>query len=120
MSQVVIAPSDIIKEGSLTKQSRHQKSWCRRHFVLTGQFLCSFKHFKDYRNPTEVIRLTECSTVKSCEEEIGKENAFKIEANGTVFHLIAESNSEKEAWIGHIGRLMVRRSVMTRDVEDFD
>merc|ERR1719445_1535642 len=120
MSGVAIAASDILKEGRLVKQSRYMKEWRQRHFVLTQQFLCSFKAQGDYRSPTEVIRLSECSTVKSCEDEIGKENAFKIEANGTVFHLIAESNAEKEAWIGHIGRLMVRRSVMTQDVEDFD
>merc|ERR1712012_1195834 len=96
------------------KQSRYQKSWCRRHFVLTGQFLCSFKHFKDYRNPTEVIRLAECSTVKSCEEEVGKDNAFRVEAGGRSYYLIAETTEEKESWIGYIGRAMVRPTVMVQ------
>merc|ERR1712157_429217 len=76
MSGVAISRGDVIKEGPLVKESRYMKSWRRRHFVLTQQFFCSFKTMGDYRSPTEVIRLSECSTVKSCEEEIGKENAF--------------------------------------------
>merc|ERR1719343_681807 len=112
---VSIFPQDILKEGNLVKQSRYLSQWRPRRFVLTNQFLCSFKAPGDYRNPTEVIRLQECTTVKSCEEEVGKENAFRLEAGGRNFFLIAESNQEKEAWIGIIGRAMVRRTVMVED-----
>ncbi len=48
----------------------------RRWFVLTKSHILSFKDEKVYRNPTEVIPITNCSTVKSVEEEINKPNAF--------------------------------------------
>jgi len=118
MPEVLIVPSDIVREGTLAKQSKYLREWRRRHFVLTPQYLCSFKTKGDYRQPTEVIRLRECSTVKSCEEEIGREHAFRIEAAGREFYLVAESAREKEAWLGQIARAMVRRTVLV--TEDYE
>mmetsp|Transcript_49805 Transcript_49805/g.125464 ORF Transcript_49805/g.125464 Transcript_49805/m.125464 type:complete len:122 (-) Transcript_49805:462-827(-) len=110
--EVVIAQSDIIREGTLAKQSKYLQHWRPRHFVLTPQCLCSFKAKGDYRKPTEVIWLRECVTAKSCEEEIGRDHAFKIEAGGREFLLVANSAAEKEAWLGQIAKAMVRRTVM--------
>eukprot|EP00913_Durusdinium_trenchii_P011355 g10666.t1 len=55
-AEIVIHRDDIIKEGFLVKQSKHMKEWRRRWFVLTPQYLCSFKSQGEYRNPTEHIR----------------------------------------------------------------
>jgi hypothetical protein len=44
--------------------------------VLTPTHLYTFKDEKKYKNPTEVIVLKDCTTVKSAEDEIHKENAF--------------------------------------------
>mmetsp|Transcript_51607 Transcript_51607/g.109660 ORF Transcript_51607/g.109660 Transcript_51607/m.109660 type:complete len:121 (-) Transcript_51607:73-435(-) len=116
-NEIVIHPDDIVKSGWLVKQSRHIKDWRRRWFVLTPQYLCSFKNQGETRNPTEWIRLRECSTVKSADEDTGKENSFRVDTPGRIFYLIAENMQEKEAWIGQVGRQMVRRTVMVEDSE---
>merc|ERR1719378_1785701 len=110
-----INANDIIKEGWLVKQSKHLKDWRRRYVVLTPQYLCTFKNQGDYRNPTEALRLRECSTVKSADEDTGKENSFRVDTPGRVFYLIADTAADKETWIGHIGRAMVRPTVLTEE-----
>merc|ERR1712137_1079498 len=117
-AEIIIHRDDIVKEGWLVKQSKFMKEWRRRWVVLTRDYLCSFKQQGEYRNPSEAIRLRECSTVKSAEEETGKENSFRVDTPGRVFHLIADNATEKEAWIGNIGRQMVRPTVM-QDNDDF-
>jgi len=117
-SEIVIDRNDIVKEGSLVKQSMYMKEWRKRWFVLTPQYLCSFKEQGQFHNPTEVIRLRECATVKSAEDETGRENSFRVDTPGRTFYLIGDSNTEKESWIGHIGRQMVRPTVMQQ--EEFD
>eukprot|EP00929_Paragymnodinium_shiwhaense_P066706 TRINITY_DN33493_c0_g1_i2.p2 TRINITY_DN33493_c0_g1~~TRINITY_DN33493_c0_g1_i2.p2 ORF type:complete len:122 (-),score=36.21 TRINITY_DN33493_c0_g1_i2:638-1003(-) len=114
-TEIVIHREDITKEGWLVKQSKHLKDWRRRWVVLTPQYLCSFKEQGDYRNPSEVLRLRECSTVKSAAEELGKENSFRVDAPSRIFYLIADSPAEKEAWIGSIGRQMIRPTMIQED-----
>merc|ERR1712187_57135 len=113
--EVITAQSDIIREGTLAKQSKYLQHWRPRHFVLTPHYLCSFKVKGDYRKPTEVIRLRDCVTVKSCEEEIGRNHAFRLEASGRDFYLVADSALEKVAWLGQIAKAMVRRTMMVAD-----
>ena len=48
----------------------------RRWFVLTKNYFVSFKEEKNYKNPTEVVPMNTCCTVKSVEEEVNKPNAF--------------------------------------------
>mmetsp|Transcript_98576 Transcript_98576/g.274274 ORF Transcript_98576/g.274274 Transcript_98576/m.274274 type:complete len:122 (-) Transcript_98576:129-494(-) len=119
-SEIIVHPDDIIKEGFLVKQSKFMKEWRRRCFVLTPQYLCSFRNQGDYRNPTEFIRLRECSTVKSADEDTGKENSFRVDTPERVFYLIADSAAEKEAWIGHIGKQMVRSTVLIQEQQAFE
>mmetsp|Transcript_13392 Transcript_13392/g.22015 ORF Transcript_13392/g.22015 Transcript_13392/m.22015 type:complete len:121 (+) Transcript_13392:48-410(+) len=114
-SDIVLHPDDIIKKGYLVKQSKFIREWRNRWFVLTPQYLCSFKAEGELRNPTEMVRLKECSTVKSADEDTGKENSFQVVTQDRVFYLIAPSAAEKEAWLGNIGRQMVRPTVMNDD-----
>ncbi|CAE7692650.1 PH1 [Symbiodinium pilosum] len=116
---VVIHRDDIIMEGFLVKQSRHLKEWRQRWFVLTPQYLCSFRTQGEYRNPTEYIRLSECSTVRSVDDQTGKENSFCVQCDSRAFLLIAAKAEDKELWISRIGRLMIRRAVMLED-NDFE
>jgi hypothetical protein len=116
-NEIIIHPDDILKEGWLTKQSVHLKSWKRRWVVLTPQYLCSFKTESERRNPTECIRVKDCSTVKSATEDAGKENAFRVDTPERVFLLIADSAQEREAWIGNIGKSMVRPTMMVDEYE---
>ena len=44
--------------------------------VLTTTTIYTFKEERKYKNPTEVINLRECSTIKSAEEEVHKPNAI--------------------------------------------
>lgn len=45
--------------------------------VLTPNGIYSFKNqTNDYKSPTESIPLKDCSTIKSAEDEVHKENAF--------------------------------------------
>merc|ERR1711937_367450 len=114
-SQIVIHSQDVVKEGCLVKQSKFMKEWRRRHFVLTPQYLCSFKKQGEYRGPTEFIRLRECVTVKSTDHDTGRANTFRVDTRDRTFFLIADSAEEREAWIGHIGRQMVRATVLIDD-----
>eukprot|EP00418_Pyrodinium_bahamense_P013953 CAMPEP_0179125572 /NCGR_PEP_ID=MMETSP0796-20121207/59397_1 /TAXON_ID=73915 /ORGANISM="Pyrodinium bahamense, Strain pbaha01" /LENGTH=119 /DNA_ID=CAMNT_0020824283 /DNA_START=66 /DNA_END=425 /DNA_ORIENTATION=- len=114
-SEIIVHRDDVIKEGFLSKQSKHLKEWRKRWFVLTPEYLCSFKGQGDYRNPTEFIRLRECSTVKSADEDTGKDNSFRVDTPARVFYLIADSAADKEAWIGHIGKQMVRTTVIINE-----
>eukprot|EP00929_Paragymnodinium_shiwhaense_P122435 TRINITY_DN95167_c0_g1_i1.p1 TRINITY_DN95167_c0_g1~~TRINITY_DN95167_c0_g1_i1.p1 ORF type:complete len:122 (+),score=26.71 TRINITY_DN95167_c0_g1_i1:90-455(+) len=114
-TEIVIHRDDILKEGWLVKQSRFLKDWRRRWVVLTPQYICSFKEQGDYRKPSEVLRLRDCSTVKSASEETGKDDSFRVDTPARVFYLIAESGAEKEAWIGQIGRQMIRPNVFVTE-----
>mmetsp|Transcript_55536 Transcript_55536/g.88160 ORF Transcript_55536/g.88160 Transcript_55536/m.88160 type:complete len:120 (+) Transcript_55536:75-434(+) len=113
--QIVIHKDDIVMEGFMVKQSKHLKEWRQRWFVLTSQYLCSFKAEGDYTNPTENLRLAECSTVRSAEDSTGKENSFCVQTAQRSFCLIARNVAEKEQWISRIGRQMVRRAVLIDD-----
>merc|ERR1712217_189728 len=97
-----------IKEGWLLKQSAHLKEWRRRWCVLTPKHLCSFKSEGEYKNQTEVINLRDCTFVRSADEDLGKENSFKVVAPNRIFYLVSDSPRDTEAWIGHIGRQMAR------------
>ncbi|CAG9331020.1 unnamed protein product [Blepharisma stoltei] len=109
----------IIKEGWIEKRSRFLKEWRRRWMVLTPNFLVSFKQQQAYRDkPTEKIRLRDCSTVKSAEEETKKDFAFRIDSKDRVFFFSAQDANDKEAWIGSIGRAMVRPTVMRSKSEE--
>lgn len=109
---------NVLKEGYLSKQSKFLKKWRRRWFVLTPTHLCSFKEEKTYKNPTEIILLKDCTTVKSAEDEIHENNAFRIDAFDRTFYIIASSSSDKESWIGAIGKAMVTPNIRRNSEED--
>ena len=53
-----------------------------------------------------------CHTVKTIESEYGRDFCFKLDVGGRIFKLQAESYADKEAWIGALGKQMVKKSVM--------
>ena len=109
----------IIKEGWVEKRSRFVKEWRRRWMVLTPRFLFTFKTEKGYKDsPTERLRLQECATVKSSEEELKKDFCFRVDTRDRTFYFCASDLPEKEAWIGSIGRAMVRPTVMRSESEE--
>lgn len=120
----VISGRDVIKHGWLSKESRNVKEWRKRFVVLTKDCLCTFAH-----GPQEVYRCSEATelvffghmmTVRSAEQEIGRENSFCLQRqkDAKFFYFIADSSNEKEGWVGAIGRQMVRRTVMIDEDHD--
>merc|ERR1712113_988784 len=102
----------IVKEGHLVKQSKVLKSWRRRWFVLTPEYLCSFKNEGELRNPTDFVRLRECRTCKAADADIGKENSIQLHTTTRVFLLIANSPEEKVSWTKSITKQMIRPTVL--------
>lgn len=109
----------ILKEGWIEKRSRFRKEWRRRWMVLTPRYLSSFKNQQQYTgSTTEMIRLQTCTTVKSAEEELKKPYTFRLEIPGRSLYLCAKDAQDKEAWIGAIGRAMIRPTVMRSNSEE--
>jgi len=50
----------------------------RRYVVLTKKHMLTFKDNTNYSNPTEVIEMIQCSTVKSADDETFKTNSFVL------------------------------------------
>jgi len=125
-SDFIIATRDIVKEGWLSKQSRNVKEWRRRYIVLTKDYIASYKYgpMEVYKSTdaTELIPFGQMMTVRSAEQETQKENAFCLQRqkDGRFFYFIAETPTEKEGWVGAIGRQMVRKTVLIDDQDDDD
>mmetsp|Transcript_147349 Transcript_147349/g.270669 ORF Transcript_147349/g.270669 Transcript_147349/m.270669 type:complete len:241 (-) Transcript_147349:54-776(-) len=100
--EIVVHAEDIKREGFLLKKSKVLKTWRKRWFVLTPQYLCAFKTESDQQKVTEFIYMNECSSVKSVDQETGKENSFCVITPARTFFLIASSPAEKEVWMDDI------------------
>eukprot|EP00560_Eucampia_antarctica_P000064 CAMPEP_0197832912 /NCGR_PEP_ID=MMETSP1437-20131217/16819_1 /TAXON_ID=49252 ORGANISM="Eucampia antarctica, Strain CCMP1452" /NCGR_SAMPLE_ID=MMETSP1437 /ASSEMBLY_ACC=CAM_ASM_001096 /LENGTH=138 /DNA_ID=CAMNT_0043436569 /DNA_START=377 /DNA_END=793 /DNA_ORIENTATION=- len=95
-------------EGYLTKQSQWLKDWRRRFFILKGSKLFFSK--SERARPHGMIDLSTCTTVKSADLKSRKRNSFEISTPETTFLLYADSEKEKDDWIGSAGRAIVRCS----------
>jgi len=95
-------------QGWLTKQSSWLKEWRRRYFILKGSKLFFCK--TESGAPHGMIDLAHCMTVKSAELKAQKRNALEVSTPDTTFLMYADSEKEKDDWIGAIGRAIVRCS----------
>ena len=86
--------------------------WRRRYFRLVDNKLFFYKTQGD--EPHGVIDLTLCLTVKSAEEKTGKPHSLEVATPDETFYMYADSEAEKDAWIGAIGRSIVRFSASYR------
>lgn len=95
-------------EGFLTKQSMWLKDWRRRFFLLKGSklFYCS----NEYSTPHGMIDLALCTTVKSADLKSRKRNSFEISTPEITYLLYADTEQEKDDWIGRVGKAIVRCS----------
>lgn len=66
----------------------------------------------DYSSPTEIIPINNCCTVKSSDDELNLKNTFKVLVQDRTFYFQASDNSDKESWIGALGKAMIKSSVM--------
>mmetsp|Transcript_35016 Transcript_35016/g.97749 ORF Transcript_35016/g.97749 Transcript_35016/m.97749 type:complete len:136 (-) Transcript_35016:33-440(-) len=94
--------------GWLTKRSMWLKEWRRRFFVLKGNKLFFSKNETDEAHGT--IDLRDCLTVKSAEEKTDKRHSFEVATPEATYYMFADSEKEKDEWIGAIGRAIVRFS----------
>eukprot|EP00624_Nannochloropsis_granulata_P000057 evm.model.NODE_10174_length_41657_cov_19.929615.4 len=57
-----------------------------------------------------MIDLSSCMTVKSAELKAHKRNALEVSTPETTFLMYADTEKEKDDWIGAVGRAIVRSS----------
>jgi hypothetical protein len=57
-----------------------------------------------------MIDLSSCMTVKSAELKAQKRNALEVSTPETTFLMYADSEKEKDDWIGAVGRAIVKSS----------
>ena len=74
-----------------------------------------------------MIDLAVCTTVRSADARARKKNSFEISTPDTTYLLYADTQKEKDDWIGSVGRSIVRCSNTytreydtTKEVEDLD
>ena len=60
--------------------------------------------------PHGMIDLSICMTVKSAELKAGKKNAMEVSTADTMYYMFADSEKQKDEWIGAIGRAIVQSS----------
>jgi len=103
-------------QGWLTKQSEWLKDWRRRYFLLEGSKLFFCKN--EWSPPHGMIDLSTCTTVKSADLKSRKIFSFEISTPEMTYLLYADSEKEKDDWIGCVGRSIVRTSATYLDKED--
>jgi hypothetical protein len=64
----------------------------------------------DYSAPHGMIDLSQCTTVKSADLKSKKRNSFEVSTPETTFLLYADTEKEKDDWIGSVGKSIVRCS----------
>ena len=89
-------------------QHNATQDWRRRFFLLKGSklFYCS----NEYSTPHGMIDLALCTTVKSADLKSRKRNSFEISTPEITYLLYADTEQEKDDWIGRVGKAIVRCS----------
>ena len=72
----LVKKDSIVKQGFLQKRSRYLSQWKKRFVVLTKDHLLTFANNTNLTQPTEVIKMDICCTVKSSDDEINKQHSF--------------------------------------------
>ena len=85
----------------------HQE-WRRRYFILKGSKLFFAKN--EYAAPHGMMDLAHCTTVKSADLKSKKRHSFEISTPETQYLLYADTEHQKDDWIGRVGKAIVRCS----------
>ncbi len=97
---------DHVKTGWLFKESKYWKTWRRRFVVLTKFYLMTFESEDTSKTPTEVIIVKYCNAVRSADDDTKKQNSFRLEAEGVVYFLYADSKADKDQWVAALSNLI--------------
>lgn len=84
------------------------QEWRRRYFILKGNKLFFCKN--EVSGPHGMMDLAHCTTVKSADLKSKKRHSFEISTPDTCYLLYADTESEKDDWIGRVGKAIVRCS----------
>lgn len=102
---------NIVKEGWLEKRSRFLKGWRRRWIVLTPHYICTFKKQGQYKDPTEKILLAEFSSFFFADEEVNKQNSFKMITHDREFYFAADDTTNRDEWLSALGRVILNTEI---------
>jgi len=64
----------------------------------------------EYSAPHGMMDLAQCTTVKSADLKSKKRHSFEISTPETTYLLYADTETEKDDWIGRVGKAIVRCS----------
>ncbi|SPJ08303.1 conserved Plasmodium protein, unknown function [Plasmodium sp. DRC-Itaito] len=118
---------EIVNEGWVFKQSKYLKKLRKRYMILTKNFICSFKsEYYQAEKPTEILYLnkfTELTSledirkIKHVENELGLSNIhlFNISYKNRNILFVTVDENEKNKWIKHISKQMVKPTVLLSD-----
>ena len=67
-----------------------------------------------------MIDLSTCTTVKSADIKSRKRNSFEISTPTFTYLLYADSEKEKDDWIGNVGKSIVRSSATFLQKKDIE
>jgi hypothetical protein len=84
------------------------QDWRRRYFLLKGSKLFYSKN--EWSPPHGMIDLAHCTTVKSADLKSKKRHSFEISTPEITYLLYADTEQEKDDWIGRVGKAIVRCS----------
>jgi hypothetical protein len=97
--------TDIDFEGWLFKQASWLKDWRKRYFRLSGSKLFISKDL--WKSPHSMIDLGLATAIQSSDI---RKNAFQIITHDAVYTVHADSEEEKDAWIGNLAKRIVRKN----------
>ncbi|SBT31838.1 PH domain containing protein [Plasmodium ovale wallikeri] len=115
---------EIVNEGWVFKQSKYLKRMRKRYIILTKNFICSFKsQYYQGEKPTEILYLSKFTELTSTEDvrkiklvesELGLTNihVFNIRYNNRKILFVTMDKDEKNRWIKHISKQMIKPTVM--------
>ena len=83
---------------------------------MTKSHLYTYKSQDMRTTPTEAITLRLCRGVKSAEDSTKKDYSFQVDIGDFVFYFHAESNEQKEKWIGVISKVLLPIDLNTQQM----
>jgi hypothetical protein len=84
------------------------QDWRRRYFLLKGSKLFYSKN--EWSPPHGMIDLAHCTTVKSADLKSKMRHSFEVSTPEITYLLYADTEQEKDDWIGRVGKAIVRCS----------
>jgi hypothetical protein len=75
---------------------------------------------QDDVEPKGVIALKDCVSVKSADEETGKENSFSLNAGDRTYFFVADTPEDKLDWVSALAKAILLRGDVQTAVDDED